>query len=124
MRGHQSLCATVATLLILCLASPRALGDDLKDCRSSTPDRTISGCSAIIKKGGDKKTLAEAFANRGDAYYTTHDYDPAIADYNDSIAHQPINPRSYAGRADAYYEKGDYERAIADANQALRMDVK
>ena len=45
---------------------------------------------------------AEAYGNRGHAYYDKGDYDRAIADYDQAIALDPQDAEAYYNRGVAY----------------------
>ena len=62
--------------------------------------------------------------NRGDVYAQKHDYNRAIADYNEAIRLDPQNARTYAARGLADIMKRDYDRAIADFSEAIRLGPK
>src|ERR1700733_6393167 len=50
-------------------------------------DQQILGCSDAIKSGSlAGKDLAEAFSNRGRAYYGKGDFDRAMADYDQALS--------------------------------------
>ena len=66
--------------------------------------------------------FAEAYDNRGSAYYDKSQYDRAIADYDQAIALDPRYAGAYNNRGTAYSGKGQYDRAIADYDQAIALD--
>jgi Tfp pilus assembly protein PilF len=51
-----------------------------------------------------------------------HDFETAIADYNEAIASEPSNARAYLGRGWAKWLHGDDDSARKDINEALRLD--
>ena len=53
---------------------------------------------------------AEAYSNRGIAYYRKGDLDQAIADYGRAITLDPQHAEAYNNRGIAYYDMGDLER--------------
>jgi len=67
---------------------------------------------------------AEAYINRGWAYFWEEDYDKAIADYTEAIRLEPTDAWKYNNRGDAYYEKEDYDKATVDYTEAIRLDPK
>ena len=66
--------------------------------------------------------FAEAYNNRGLAYYRKSDYDRAIIDLNKAIEIKPQYAEAYNNRSVAYYGKGDYDGAIADASKAIEIN--
>ena len=68
------------------------------------------------------RLFAEAYNNRGDAYYSKGQYDRAIEDYNKAIALDPNYADAYYNRGVAYAKKGQYDRAIEDYNKAIALD--
>ena len=90
-----------------------------------SPDQQISGCTAAIESGRwSGQELAWAFNNRGLAYQDKHDYDRAIADYDEAIRLDPKYDPAFNNRGAAYLAKGGHDRAIADLNEAIRLDPR
>jgi len=90
-----------------------------------SPDQRISGCTAAIESGRwSGQDLAWAFNNRGLAYQDKHDYDRAIADYDEAIRLDPKYDPAFNNRGAAYLAKGGHDRAIADLNEAIRLDPR
>lgn len=86
-------------------------------------DSTITGCSALIKGGGDHKhVLSVDYVNRGSAYFNKGEYDRAIADYTQGIQLDPKFAAAYSGRCAAQIKKNNLAQAIADCNQAIALD--
>jgi tetratricopeptide (TPR) repeat protein len=61
---------------------------------------------------------ADAYKNRGNAYYGKDNYNSAIADYTQAISLNLNFAKAYNNRGVAYCRKGDYNSAISDFNQA------
>ncbi len=68
-----------------------------------------------------KPDFAEAFINRGLAYYELGQYKRAIEDYDQAIRWKPERAASYNNRGIAYAKTGDYKRAIEDYDQAILL---
>jgi tetratricopeptide (TPR) repeat protein len=78
---------------------------------------------------------AEAFHQKGRAFYQQHSYALAIAQYSKAIALDPANYMYYNSRANAYYFKADHalseserinalESAMADYTQAIQYNSR
>lgn len=65
---------------------------------------------------------AQIYRYRGSAYLQKHNYDLAIADYNQAIKLDPIDKWAFYDRGVAYSAQGNYDQAIADATQVIRLD--
>jgi len=80
--------------------------------------RQISGCTALIRLNPQ---YADAFYNRGSAYYDQYDYASAIADFDQAIRLNPQDAAAFHNRGKANYRQQNYVRAIADYDQAIRL---
>ena len=67
---------------------------------------------------------AVAYLNRGNVWLLKHEYDKAIADYNEAIRIDPRYAIAYNNRGLAWSDKKEYDKAIADYNEAIRLDPK
>lgn len=101
-------------------------------CAKKNYDRAIADYSAAIRL--DPK-YAEAFCERGKAYFANRNYGSVIADYNEAIRLDPKYVKAFLQRASFftskynlrahdYDAKETYDRAIADCNEAIRLDPK
>jgi tetratricopeptide (TPR) repeat protein len=112
----------------LCLGPPARAQtqEQLSWCKGengATPDRQISGCTAVIQSGKFQgKNLATAFSLRGGAYSKKKDWDRAIADHSEAIRLDPMNVNAIQQRAFAYVSKEQYDQAIEDFSRLIRMD--
>lgn len=92
------------------------------------PEQRIADCTAIIKSGGNKATVAEAYARRGIAYFLVRKYDNTIADETAAISLNAADPADIAGmysiRSDAEKELGRLDAAIKDSDEAIKRDPK
>jgi hypothetical protein len=70
--------------------------------------------------GTDPKS-AEAFNNRGLAFYNLKQYQKAIKDYSQAIRMKPENSVAYNNRGNAYYELLRYELAEADFKKSIEL---
>ncbi len=70
---------------------PAVADDDPNTCKQVSGDMAIAACTRAIASGG-------AFNNRGLAYQDKHDYDRAIADFNEAIRLDPRDSGQYLNR--------------------------
>jgi tetratricopeptide (TPR) repeat protein len=124
--------ARASAILSVCAAATfsatvSAAADDRDTCGDwLRGEESVAACSRLIKRNAKD---ADAYFKRG-MYYAVgesgeagsgHDYDRAIADYEQAIRLDPNRPEYYAARGDAYGNKGDDARAIADYGEVLRL---
>lgn len=62
---------------------------------------------------------ASYYANRGDKYLNSGNYDLAIAEYTQAIELEPNSRALYYSRGLAYHQEGDFENAIDDFSFVL-----
>jgi len=77
-----------------------------------------------IFAGGQNQTNAEAYSDRGFAYFLEEEYDKAISDYDEAIRLNPKLAKAYFGRGFTYHKIGDYDKAVSDYSQAIRLNLK
>ena len=68
--------------------------------------------------------FAEAYLNRGQAYYAKNELDKAIADYDKAIEINSELVEVYTHRGNAYRAKAELDSAIADYTEALKLRPK
>ena len=68
--------------------------------------------------------MADAYNNRGFAYYKLGKHEEAIADYNRAIELQPDYAKAYRNRAEVYRVIGELDKAEADEARADEIDKK
>ncbi len=67
---------------------------------------------------------ADAYNNRGFAYYLKQEYDRAITDYNKAIELDPKYAMAYNNRGIAYFLKKEPDKSIADYSKAIEINPK
>jgi len=68
--------------------------------------------------------LAEAYNNRGLAFYNLKQHQQAIEDFSQAIRINPKYAEAYNNRGNAYYALDQYQQAEADFNQSLQFRPK
>lgn len=68
-----------------------------------------------------KPDYAEAYNDRGHAYYWKGDGARAIADFTRAIELRPVYPNAYNNRGAAYMASGNAAKAILDFDRALAL---
>jgi len=65
--------------------------------------------------------LADAYVNRGLAYYDKNQFEKAIADYTKVIELNPRHSEAYIHRGIAYYLLGENNSACGDLQKACKL---
>jgi len=123
--------AGVSVVASLWLTHRSALSqtDVFGDCKpaavgvySKVADDTVVGaCTKLIRSGTlSTRDLAEAFDRRGVAYDHLHQYEAAIADYNEALRLDPDNGNALNNRGVVFKHQKRYSLAIADFTNAMR----
>ena len=68
--------------------------------------------------------FAEAYNNRGLAFYNLNRYQEALQDFSQSIRMKPNYAEAFNNRGNVYYELDQYEKAQADFDQSLKLKPK
>jgi tetratricopeptide (TPR) repeat protein len=87
-------------------------------------DRILGGAPSSSAPAQPDARYAPSRAARGDAYGARHDFDHAMAAYNDAIRLDPKYALAYADRGLLYRAHGDLELALSDSNRAIAIDPK
>ena len=102
-----------------------AFADDWADCRKSTPEMRISGCSKIISKSGvADKDLALAYGFRGGGHLNKGDKDKAIADLSQALRLKPNPSDAHLFSGLLHVAKEEQDKGIVEFDEALRVDPK
>jgi tetratricopeptide (TPR) repeat protein len=81
-------------------------------------DQAIADYDAALRL---KPDFAEAYVNRGIAWFDKGRYDQAIADATRAIALRPGLAEAFNNRALAYYKQGRYDRAQPDFDRTILL---
>ena len=126
-----------ALLVALALAAAPQPSERWLQCAGEDAVAAIESCSAIIRGGGERGTLAIAYFNRGLAYHRRSQFEranviagasfeaaaeQALKDYGEAIRLRPDYAEAYSNRGIVYYDKGQFDRAIQDYDQAIRLN--
>ncbi len=87
----------------------------------------IENFDNIIAQSSTNTQRAEAYINRGVAYFWQQKYDLAIEDYVEAIKLDPNNVKAYINRGIAYSTRdnpGEQEIAIADYDKAIALNER
>ncbi len=71
---------------------------------------------------GKHQNSAEAYNNRGLAFYGLKQYDWAIKDYNQALKLDPAFTTAYNNRGNSHYAQAKYKLALADFNHSLQLN--
>ncbi len=71
-----------------------------------------------------RQPTANAYATRGRIWAALHEYDKALADYDEAIRRDPKQTWAYADRAIARFAKREYDQSVSDLTEAIRLDPK
>lgn len=123
---------TPVLILTVILASRFVTWDKLKGVNKNAAEHLTNGAQ-LLKKGKLYQSItsltqaieiepkyAEAFINRGLAYYHLAHYKEAIADYTQTITLKQYMADAYASRGDVYRTLNDIENAISDYTASLK----
>jgi tetratricopeptide (TPR) repeat protein len=73
-----------------------------RQCKSADPAQAIVACADLIRSGNRADaTLAEAFKERGRAYFRKGDYDRAIEDFDHALQIKPDYEDGFIARGSA-----------------------
>ena len=119
---------------MLLLAVPAfAAEPDWRDCRQfMNATLAVAACGRLIdESSGDKSTgkestdtIAEAYANRGFAYFRNGNVKQAMTDYDEALRRNPKLAAVYQYRGLAYLSQHDNDRAIAEFGKGIELDPK
>jgi len=86
--------------------------------RYSDPDLAVEYWTGVISSHPE---MAEAFNNRGLAFYDLRRYRQAVQDYTRAIELNAGHEKAYNNRGNAYYEIAEYQLALSDLNRSLQL---
>ena len=123
---------TPVLILTIILASRFVSWERLKGFDSNA-DKHLTDGTQLLGKGEFYRSIveltraieiepkyAEAYINRGRAYYYLAQYKDAIADYTQTISLNQYIADAYASRGDVYRALNDIPRAIDDYTESLK----
>ena len=82
----------------------------------------VDACSELINsKGGNDENRALVHLQRGSMYRRLGKFELALADFSESLRHDPNSADAYTGLGNAYRGLDLYDLAIAAHTEALRL---
>jgi tetratricopeptide (TPR) repeat protein len=90
-----------------------------KDGKYSDPNKALDYWNKAIRMNPKS---AEAYNNRGLAFYNLKRYQQALKDYSQAIRMKPADSIAYNNRGNTYYEMFKYEPAEADFNKSIDLN--
>src|SRR5258707_1469475 len=128
-RWVRSGLAVVVPMILLVTCAVVFAASDREDCADAdNPDQKIASCSRLIADDAESApNRAQAYRNRGAAYYDKSELDRAIADFNEAVKiDASVVPTyfalAYSRRGLGAAEKKDYDQAIADYGEAVKLN--
>jgi tetratricopeptide (TPR) repeat protein len=94
------------------------------DLKAGDLDDAIAEYNRIIALNLTPQQASLAVMARGNCYYAKHDFDRAIADFDQALRLDPKNAGAYGNRANALQARGDADDAIKDYNESLRLNPR
>jgi len=121
--------AVVVPVMLLSTCVVVFAASDREDCADAdNPDQKIASCSRLIADDAESApNRAQAYGNRGAAYYDKGEFDRAIADFSEAVKIDanvvpPYFALAYSRRGLGAAEKKDYDQAIADYSEAIKLN--
>ncbi|OJW28037.1 MAG: hypothetical protein BGO49_07545 [Planctomycetales bacterium 71-10] len=86
-------------------------------------DVPLNGARGLGSGGRDavQEARATAYAGLAQVHHRLNRHDEALAEYDQAIRIDPIDPNSRIGRGDVHRALGDLPRALADLDEAVRL---
>ncbi len=82
--------------------------------------KAVQAYTMLIEGAG--RYRAQNYLQRGLAYFNLGRYDLAIADFNNTIALDPVEADAYRGRSEAYRQLGKSDLAAADMMRFAKLN--
>ena len=121
--------AVVVPVMLLSTCVVVFAASDREDCADAdNSDQKIASCSRLIADDAESApNRAQAYGNRGAAYYDKGEFDRAIADFSEAVKIDanvvpPYFALAYSRRGLGAAEKKDYDQAIADYSEAIKLN--
>jgi tetratricopeptide (TPR) repeat protein len=86
--------------------------------------QALSPALAAVSDEIKHEPKARAYARRGKIWGALHEYDKALADFDEAIHRDPKQAEFFSDRAMARFSKSDYEHSISDLTEAIRLDPR
>lgn len=103
--------------------SPQEICETYSSEARFTPQQQIQACTTLLQTYQLSSTNRSiTHYNRGRAWYDAGDQNAAIADYTESLRHDPNYAMAYYNRGTSYNETGRQAEAIVDFTAAIRLN--
>jgi tetratricopeptide (TPR) repeat protein len=113
----------LATLLTLFLSSHLTFAGPAQDCASGVPEKSIAGCTKLLKgKIAKKSDQSIVYSMRGLSYLNNGDNQNAIQDLEKAAALNPQNFQAFQGLGFALQKTGLYPEAVAAFDKAIALN--
>src|SRR4029077_20894353 len=84
--------------------------------------KVIDACTVLINSnGGNDENRALVHLQRGSMFRRLGKYELALADFSESLRHDPSSAEAYTGRGNAYRGLELFDLALADHTEAIRL---
>ena len=92
-----------------------------QDGKYTDPNKAAQYWSAVIQSNPNS---AEAYNNRGLAYYNLKQFQKSIKDFDKAISIKSNYAVAYNNRGNAYYNLGQFTQALTNFNKSLKINSK
>jgi tetratricopeptide (TPR) repeat protein len=115
----------VLLLLLVISVTPVIAQPDLPaTCERSLNPERIRACTELLRQEQSPDKLVAIYRNRGQAYWSSRQYDLAVKDYDAVLALDPNYVQVLYERGWAFHSMQQFDRAVADADRLIAMGEK
>jgi tetratricopeptide (TPR) repeat protein len=116
---------SVVLLLLVIFVTPAIAQPKLPaTCERSLNPERILACTELLRQEQSPDKLVAIYRNRGQAYWSSRQYDLAVKDYDIVLALDPNHVHVLYERGWAFYSMRQFDRAVADADRLIAMGEK
>jgi tetratricopeptide (TPR) repeat protein len=115
--------AAALSVIVPARFAPVPVVNDHEACLVEHGADALAACERVMRDGRYRlRDLADAYVNRGQVHYVKHEYDLAVANFDQSIRLDPSFALAFGNRANVWSMKKDYDHAIEDYTRAISLD--